>query len=109
MPWVALRKQNIKRDGEYVDVEIGDEIPEAEFWPNRNAWVRTKRIAEVPFVGKQKKVEVAVKPPAPTVEKVVAKAQVEIAPKIETPSVEAEAPIVVKTRRRGRPKKKKVE
>jgi len=40
MGWIAGKQQKVKRDGKYVDVAPGDPIPEAEFWPNRNAWER---------------------------------------------------------------------
>lgn len=47
MAWVAGKEQTIKRDGAYVVVKPGDSVPEAEFWPNRNAWMRQGYIREV--------------------------------------------------------------
>ena len=38
--WIAGKKQRIKRDGEYIWVEPGDPVPEAENWPNRASWER---------------------------------------------------------------------
>jgi hypothetical protein len=47
MGWVANKRQQIRRNGEYVWVNPGDPLPEAEFWPNRSAHVRQKMIREV--------------------------------------------------------------
>lgn len=46
--WVAVKRQKIKRDGQYVEVQPGDEIPEAEDWPNRVVWERQGFIRYIP-------------------------------------------------------------
>jgi hypothetical protein len=110
MPWVALRKLEIKRDGQYIEIQRGDEVPEAEFWPNRGAHIRTKRIAEVPFVGEQKKQEpvvISAPPVSPVVPEV--NNNVEVISKPEVTPEEVKPAVEVKTRKRGRPKRKKVE
>jgi hypothetical protein len=38
--YYALRELKIQRDGEVITVGIGDAVPEAEFWPNKEAWIR---------------------------------------------------------------------
>ena len=53
MAWVAGKNQQVKRNGKYVEVKPGDPVPEAEFWPNRNAWIRqgyVREIADAPAV-----------------------------------------------------------
>jgi len=40
MPWIAAKPHKITRDGKAVQVEVGDEVPEAEFLSNRAMWVR---------------------------------------------------------------------
>jgi hypothetical protein len=45
--WIAGKRQRIKRDGEYVWVDPGDPVPEAEHWPNRNAWERQGYIRRI--------------------------------------------------------------
>jgi len=47
MGWIAGKRQRVKRDGEYVWVEPGDPIPEAEYWPNRKSWERQGFIRHV--------------------------------------------------------------
>jgi len=36
--WIAGKKMTIKRNGEHVEVTPGDPVPEADTWPNRDAW-----------------------------------------------------------------------
>jgi hypothetical protein len=38
--WIARKTQKIKRGKGYVLVRPGDPVPEAEHWPNRDAWER---------------------------------------------------------------------
>jgi hypothetical protein len=47
MKWVAGKRQRVKRDGEYVWVEPGDPLPEADTWPNRESWERQGFIRKV--------------------------------------------------------------
>jgi hypothetical protein len=114
MPWIALREQQIKRDGQYITVKAGEALPEAEFWPNRSAWVRTKRIANVPNIPDVgKPVEISVPIPEPKPEVVVEKVKEILIEKsvIKEPEPElelAKPAVAVKTRKRGRPKRKKV-
>ncbi len=44
MGWVAVKQQKVKRDDGYVWVLPGEPIPEADKWPNRQAWVNMKSI-----------------------------------------------------------------
>lgn len=47
MGWIATKAQKIKRDGKYIDLKPGDPVPEAETWPNREAWERWGYIKRV--------------------------------------------------------------
>jgi hypothetical protein len=38
--WIARKTQKIKRGKGYVVIKPGDPVPEAECWPNRDAWER---------------------------------------------------------------------
>jgi hypothetical protein len=88
MAWIATKRQKIKRDGEYIEVQPGTEVPEAEFWPNQQAHVDMGYIRWIPrdYAQPVKNVPVEVK----------AKVEVESAPRVEE-----------KPKKRGRPKRKK--
>lgn len=60
MPWIAMKEQKVKRDGRYVVVKPGDEIPEAEFWGNRNVWIRQKFIKWMERTESPNKVDVVI-------------------------------------------------
>jgi hypothetical protein len=47
MGWIAGKRQRVKRNGEYVWVNPGDPLPEAEHWPNRSSWERQGYIRQV--------------------------------------------------------------
>jgi hypothetical protein len=40
MAWMALKRQKIKRNGEYITVERGDIVPEADDWLNVDVYIR---------------------------------------------------------------------
>jgi hypothetical protein len=42
--WVAGKAQKVRRNGKIVELQPGDPIPEAEHWPNRPAWIRSRHI-----------------------------------------------------------------
>jgi hypothetical protein len=90
MGWIATKKQKIKRDGKYVEVQPGDPVPEAEQWPNQQAHVDMGYIRWLPRDTDSK---------AKSVKSVV------------TPKVEPPVDVVDtdKPKKRGRPKKKKSE
>lgn len=46
--WYAAKVQSIMRDGKQITVNVGDPIPEAEEWVNRDMWRRQKFIYEGP-------------------------------------------------------------
>lgn len=48
MAWIATKRQKIKRDGKYIEVQPGTEVPEAEFWPNQQAHVDMGYIRWIP-------------------------------------------------------------
>lgn len=48
MTWFAKKRMKIKRDNKYVFVNPGDEVPEAETWPNKEAWERQGYIRFLP-------------------------------------------------------------
>jgi hypothetical protein len=48
----AVKRQMIKRDGGYVWVQPGDEVPEAGSWPNLKALIRQRFIRETKFESK---------------------------------------------------------
>ena len=45
--YIVGKRMKISRDGELIWVNPGDPVPEAEFWPNLNAWIRQKYVREV--------------------------------------------------------------
>lgn len=90
MPYVALKRQTIKRDGSYVQVYPGDPVPEAEFWPNKKSWIRQK------FIKFVEQVEVIKVPVQVVIEE-------EVQPKIEKENFVA----VPKPRSKAKKKKKK--
>lgn len=38
--WISRKTQKVKRGSLYVTVRPGEPIPEAQYWPNRDAWER---------------------------------------------------------------------
>lgn len=46
--WFARKRMKIKRDNKYVFVNPGDEVSEAEHWPNKEAWERQGYIRFLP-------------------------------------------------------------
>jgi hypothetical protein len=125
--YYALRELKIQRDGKVIKVSKGDAVPEAEFWPNKEAWIRCKRIGRRPARPVQEAPKkIIVGPPEGTIPEVlkevpVQEAKVEVN-EIKLPAVpldeiaiepkaeekEEQAPVVVKQKRkrRGRPPKK---
>jgi hypothetical protein len=89
MAWIATKRQKIKRDGQYIEVQPGSEVPEAEFWPNQQAHVDMGYIRWIPrdYVQPVK----------------------DVTTKIKTEFVEVKTEPVVeeKSKKRGRPKRKK--
>lgn len=96
MPWIAMKEQIVQRDGKKVVVKPGDEIPEAEFWPNRKAWERQKFIKYIERTEKQKRKKVEVKIKEDKKETEVKKEAGGSSPKTET-----------KTKSKSKKKKKK--
>lgn len=45
--WIAGKAQKIRRGGKTIEVKPGEPIPEAENWPNRQAWERQGFIRQV--------------------------------------------------------------
>jgi hypothetical protein len=91
MAWIAGKRQKIKRDGKYIEVQPGTEVPEAEFWPNRDAHVSMGFIRWIPRDYAQPVKDVTTKI------------------KIEPVEVKTEPVVEEKPKKRGRPKKKKVD
>ena len=85
MAWIATKKQKIKRDGEYIEVQPGTEVPEAEFWPNQQAHINMGMIRWIPRDYAQPVKDVPVK--------------------VKTEPVAKETKVEKPTKRRGRPKK----
>lgn len=48
MGWIAMRTMKVKRGSATVTVHRNDPVPEAENWPNRQAWERCGSIKWVP-------------------------------------------------------------
>jgi hypothetical protein len=85
MAWIATKRQKIKRDGQYIEVQPGTEVPEAEFWPNQQAHVDMGYIRWIP------------RDYAQPVKNVPVETKTETSVKVEED----------KPKKRGRPKRKK--
>jgi hypothetical protein len=48
MPYIAIKRQAVMRNGEKVWVDPGDHIPEADKWPNVGAWEQQGWVRYVP-------------------------------------------------------------
>ena len=62
--WVCQKRMTIKRNGLYIEVMPGEEVPEASHWHNAGVWERQRYIRKVPCVAslESKGVSLAVGP-----------------------------------------------
>ncbi len=47
MGWICGKKMKVKRGNDYVMLNPGDPVPEAEFWPDPQAWERQGFIRKI--------------------------------------------------------------
>lgn len=105
--WVAGKRQKVKRNGVYVWIEPGEDLPEAENWTNQKKLVRWRFIRwidrpedTVSTKAEEKKdvVAIEVKP--------IVKVEPELESKLEEPKPESESEVKTEIKIESKPKKK---